>query len=55
MKCATIRGVICHHCVVIHVLTNVDMFGVKRKYILSSIDQQLSNNAIVNFALNTDK
>ena len=45
----------CHHCLVMLVLTNVGMFGVDRKYILSSIDQQLSDNVIVNCVFNTDK
>ena len=54
-KCATIRSTICHHCLVIHVLTNVGMFGIKRKYILSSLDQQLSDNVIVKCAFTTDK
>ena len=38
-----------------HVLTNVGMFGIKRKNILSSLDQQLSDNVIVKCAFTTDK
>ena len=48
----------CHHCLVMHVLINVinvDMFGVDRKYILFLLDQQLSNNVIVNYVFNTEK
>ena len=45
----------CNHCLVMHVLINVDMFCVDRKYVLFSLNQQSSNNVIVNNVFNTDK
>ena len=55
VKNTTIQCATCHHCPVIHVFTNGGMFGVDKKYILSSLDQQLSFNVIVNCVFNTDK
>ena len=54
-KCATTHSLTCHHCLVIHVLTNVGMFGVDRKYIMSSLDQRLSNDVNLNCVFNKDK
>ena len=37
----------CHRCLVIHVLTNVRIFGVYRKVSLSSINQKLCDNVFL--------
>ena len=51
----TLHSVICHRCLVMRVLTNVGILGVYRKVILSSLDQFLSVNIIVDCVFYADK
>ena len=51
----TLHSVTCQRCLVIRVLTNVGVFSVYRKVILSSIDRLLSDNVIEDCVFYADK